>query len=532
MIKRGKFYAPPPSDGRDVRQLFAYAVEKGLGQPVDEEGVPSGQWTPETLAEAISKIDHPDAHVDLRTVQYWFQMSNQRNISSTNCRWLARIFGCGEADAVSDWQSALLAARRLFLEIRAHEQPLTTGQVDDEDESPNAALNYPTAQDAQERKSLSIEIQTMAMFSSERALTLPLVVFAGACSLALIALGLNIHSVIYEQDNGILKQVGFLWAPNWTVVFLAVLPTFLAHLIELLRSWREELRPQLLLVLAAPRDVQSWGQRVVEARQSFLVVFFVTVIIASGYNWVVTHLTPLLDGDPGRWPIDWGRIAIVRPEIVSIPAAIAFSGLVFVYNGFTAYLFFTGHVFLLLLKNDFSRIVKGLNRDDAQTNAASIEMIAVTLMDGIFRCNALGIVITIMMKLQSDFLLSSNTNIVDWLRADILMTFGQEVTVVRDPITRAIPPGSLYSFLCVLAIVGTFVLCQAKIRHELSRIGLGWSGRWKSPWTSMNSSMLFLVLSYFSIGVVPGFSVLVLLSLLLTVYLVSKPLKYVPMSVA
>lgn len=534
MIKRGKFYAPPPSDGKDIKQLFAYAVEKGIGQPVDEEGVPKDQWTPEALADAISMIDHADASANIRTVQYWFDTTNDRNISPNNCRWLARIFGCGDPDAISDWQTALLAARRLFLEKRSKKietTTLTTGDGEPRSYQTTEPNPSPLAS-AEKPRRFSIARQTEAMFSSESSLTLPLVVFTGACALALIAFGLNIHSVVYSPPSGIPRQVGFLWAPNWTIVFLAVLPMFLAYLIELLRCWKEEWRPRLLIVPRSPMDVRSWDRGVVKARHSFWVVFFVTVIVASGYNWIATHLIPLLDGDPGRWPIDWGRIAIVQPELVSIPATITFSGLVFLYNGFTAYLFFTGHVFLHLLKNDFALIAKELELQDARGSEHNIQFVAVTLMNGIFRCTALGIVITLMMKLQSAFLQSGSTNIVEWLRADFLTALGQDVTVIRGTEATSIPPGYVYSFLCVLAIVGTFGSAQARIRYELGRLNISPKGKWRTPWSDMNIAMTLLVLSYFAIGLVPGFSILVLLTLTLTVYLVSKPVRREPLVLA
>lgn len=526
MIKRGKFYAPPPNDGKDIKQLFAYAVEKGIGQPVDEEGVPKDQWTPEALADAISIIDHPDASANIRSVQYWFDMKNDRNISPNNCRWLARIFGCGDADAISDWQTALLAARRLFLEKRTNKVE-TTPKATSEGGSGHQTIepNPTPVAAAEEPKRFSIARQTEAMFSSESSLTLPLVVFTGACALALIAFGLNIHSVVYSPPSGIPRQVGFLWAPNWTIVFLAVLPMFLAYLIELMRCWKEEWRPRLLTVPSSPINVRTWDRGLVKARHSFWVTFFVTVIVASGYNWIATHLLPLLDGDPGRWPIDWGRIAIVQPDRVSIPATITFTGLVFLYNGLTAYLFFTGHVFLLLLKNDFALIAKELELQDARGSETNVQFIAVMLMNGIFRCTALGIAITLMMKLQSSFLQSGSTNIVEWLRADFLMALGQDVTATRGSEATSIPPGYIYSFLCVLAIVGTFGNAQASIRYELGRLGITPKGKWRTPWSAMNIAMTLLVLSYFAIGLMPGFSILVLLTLILTVYLVSKPVR-------
>ena len=64
------------------------------------------------------------------------------------------------------------------------------------------------------------------------------------------------------------------------------------------------------------------------------------------------------------WPMDWGRIAIVKPDQISIPSAIIFSALVFTYNGFAAYLFFAGHIFMHLMKSDFVLIMKSIEFDN------------------------------------------------------------------------------------------------------------------------------------------------------------------------
>ena len=72
MIKRGRLYEPPPTGERDIKELLQYAVDRGIGQLVDSNGVPKNKWTPTSMADAIALIDHPDADVDVRTVQYWF----------------------------------------------------------------------------------------------------------------------------------------------------------------------------------------------------------------------------------------------------------------------------------------------------------------------------------------------------------------------------------------------------------------------------------------------------------------------------
>ena len=282
MEVNGKFYLPPPKEELDVRQLFAYAVSQSAGQPVDELGLPKGQWTPESLANAISSIDHPDAHIELRSVQYWFQTDSTRNISLSSCKWLARIFGCEHPDYVVKWQKALMAGRSLHAQKRPGQTATPPIDPGTKEQVIGPVVNV--------RRGLLKT--TEAMFASDSTLTLPLVIFTGACALALVAFTLNIHSVIFAPPAGPSRQVGFLWAPNWTIVFIAILPLFLAHMVELMRRWKTEWRPKLDAHLPARSKVRSWELGLNKSVWSFRITFFITVLIASLFNWITTHLLP------------------------------------------------------------------------------------------------------------------------------------------------------------------------------------------------------------------------------------------------
>lgn len=85
MEKNGKFFIAPPKDGRDFKELFKDLAAAGAGRPLDSDGFPSGPWTPELLAEAISQIDSNHVGVDLRTVQLWFQENDKGVTAFTVC---------------------------------------------------------------------------------------------------------------------------------------------------------------------------------------------------------------------------------------------------------------------------------------------------------------------------------------------------------------------------------------------------------------------------------------------------------------
>lgn len=121
MLNNEKFFLPPPNDGSDFKELFKRVAAAGAGRPLGSDGFPAGPWTPELLAEAISQIDSNKVGVDLRTVQLWFQ-ENDKGISTANIRWLARICGCDDPKATSEWQMELSGAQsRLTAKKRRQE---------------------------------------------------------------------------------------------------------------------------------------------------------------------------------------------------------------------------------------------------------------------------------------------------------------------------------------------------------------------------------------------------------------------------
>ena len=528
MIKNGKYFVTPPDAESDFKRLFQQMAAAGAGRPADKDGFPVGQWTPELLADAISKIDANCDGIDLRTVQHWFQ-ENDKGISADNIRWLARIFGCGDPEASNLWQVELsLANRRLAAERKKRKSSISSQSsytdVLQQVRPDQSRAGEPSTVAERRRARVNPARQTEALFTGESSMALPLVVFIGASALGLISFTLNIHSIVFATEIGPSKQIGFLWAPNWTITFLTVLPLFLALVIDVLRCWKEEWRIRMEEFSDPTFPAVSWDQRVTAASYTFWATLVVTVIIASGYNWVATHLIPLLNGDPGNWAVDWGRIAIFRPDLISLYGAILFTGLVFLYNGFTAYVFFSGLIFLHLIKHDYVYLVKGLVGRPKEASNPVVEHIGFSLITGIFRCASLGIFITILMKLQSSYLQSNSTDIVGWLAADFLSPFSGEDSAESEYSSFGTAPGSYYSFFCLLAITGTFANASFVIGRVLERLSkLHSRSRYLLPWVLMNGSVALLVACYFLTGVLPGFTIFLLFSMLFSAYLFAMP---------
>ncbi len=216
--KNGKIFVDPPKDGSDFKELFKRLAAAGAGRPLDSEGFPQGPWTPELLAEAISEIDSNRIGVDLRTVQLWFQ-ENDKGISAANIRWLARIFGCDDPEATSEWQKELseaqsrLAAKRRDLK-KSGTAPMS--QVPDlalaeaNRELPAVVYAAECVESVTRKPRFSLAGASEGFFTSGSPLNLPSSIFAGSSALGFLSFLIGIHSATYSRPDGVVKQVGFL----------------------------------------------------------------------------------------------------------------------------------------------------------------------------------------------------------------------------------------------------------------------------------------------------------------------------------
>ena len=299
LIKNGKYFVRPEGDDSDFKVLFKRLAAAGAGRPVDEDGFPRGPWMPDLLAEAISQFEANRAGVDLRTVQFWFQ-DNERGISADNIRWLARVFGCDDPEATSAWQAELSASQmRLTAKRRGARRTKARGgsealdaqrPVADTVASQSNALGQPVV--AQERNQFSLARTSQALFSRTSPLDLPASVFAGAVALQFVSYFLGIHSVTYTRADGVTKQVGLLWAPNWTFLFMVFLPLFLTFVAEILAFWKQEGRPGLLANAGGGERTDSWEKKVEASAYTYWAVLLICVGFAGLFQWINVEVFP------------------------------------------------------------------------------------------------------------------------------------------------------------------------------------------------------------------------------------------------
>ncbi|MER8929514.1 hypothetical protein NKI34_26655 [Mesorhizobium sp. M0700] len=513
MFRNGKLFLPPPRDGSDFKELFKRLAAAGAGRLLGKDGFPAGPWTPELLAEAISQIDSNQVGVDLRTVQLWFQ-ENEKGISTTNIRWLARIFGCDDPVATSEWQMELSAAQsRLSAKRRkrnragssiAQEIPDTalTATFDYETDSP-AELTRDTDAKGPSRR-FSLARKSEAFFSRGSPLNLPASVFAGVTALGFLSYLTGIHSVTYGRADGVVKQVGFLWTANWTFVFMVFLPLFFAFVTELVTFWKDEGRPKLIAQGDKMESDEAWARSVQASSYSYWAVFLICVMFAGLFQWIGVSLIPLLKGG-GNYATDWGSLAIVRPEVISVPEAVVFTGLAYLYMCLCFYLFFVGLILLYTVIHDLWRIGEAAsNRVDYQRELHDASL---RVMRAIFRCTVLGLLIAIVMKLQSAYLTSRGENIVAWLVGDMSSAF-----YGRNDVSAGISYRRPTHFSSLLIAISTCVV------FLYGSIRLGVERRLCMSLWRMSAIVALLVAGYLLIDAFAGFSILLGVGVLFAIY--------------
>lgn len=522
----------PPRDGSDFKELFQRLYSTGAGRKVDTEGIPIGSWTPELLAEEITTIDKRGNGVDLRTVQLWLG-DNNNGISPDSIRLLARIFGCNDPDAISAWQAELTASKLRWdakRKARSNSVASHSKKTADEITSKPTKENIPISVVPAEMKKRSFALKLEALYTSNSALNLPAMVWTGCVFLAFLAYITGVHSVTYSPMPGLDKQVGFLWAPNWTVLELFVLPLFLFLVSQMMSFWKKAGRTTLGRADGQSELIGNWEETVTQFSASHWLSFFVCAFIVFAVQWTGVHLKAYMNGDVGTLMVDWNVISLVRPDVISVPEGIFISGMTFLYTAFICFLFLTGLLFLFTVAHDYFEVCGASDEAAENFGTPAQRSIGVRLMYSLFRCAILGIFLSTCVKLQTAYLVSDGANIFAWLGADALHALGADIEQPGSLHQRSVTHFSSFVLLFVTCTVFCFGFVQiyrvverplkseSPVASTAAATLIEKPDDHHVPWLKMLSVIAINAIGFVLIDQFSGFSILLVLGVLIALY--------------
>jgi hypothetical protein len=520
LIKNKKFFVPPQEYDLDLKALLRLLVAAGAGRPVDRGGMPSGPWTADLLADAISALDDTGAGVDLRTVQHWLQ-DNARGIRPENIRWLARIFGCDDPEATSQWQRELSLAQDRLVRIRRSKASTLAPGLAPADGTKIIIQTWPghSTPEPNLKKPDGFRIGRWSerLFSNQSPLMLPAFVWAGWIVLGFIAYILGLHDVTYRATDSVEKQVGFFWAPNWTVLELGILPLFLTVVSSALGHWKEQ-RKFLARLADQSGETCDWQQRVDAFRPLLMIACGLCFFVVFALQWLGVHLRVLLAGTIGSQIVDWSLIVLVRPELVTVAQTAILSSLAYFYTACICFLFLIGLILMLAIVQDFVALLKNGDASNIiEPHRDVISAVYSVILHRVFKAAILGVWIATCIKVQAVYLLSDGNNILNWLAEDARRSFLLEYEPVNRLGHKALAHFTSFLLLFVTVLVFAIAFVSAYRINRQTGHPLWLQEARPARRFSMPVVIVLLICNFFLVGQFAGFSIVLLASLVVSI---------------
>lgn len=506
---------------------------------MDSEGYADGPWTPESLAEAISAIDGNPEGVELRSVQVWFQ-DNDNGISDANIRWLARVFGCGDPEAASAWQAELKAAKeRLAKERREKKRrqnslPISANGVEVRLETPVPPVEPPApdeigSSDEQTKPpAITLAEKCERMLSGATSLNLQFGYLLVFCGLGLMNYVLGTLSVTYSPQEGLDKQVGFIWAPTLTILPLVALPVFIFFVSNMNTYWQRAGRAKCVSDRVMSINTMSnaaWYAKVNDFSFSFWAIALFSILFVFGFQWAGIYMPIYLSGDNSGVQIDRYLVALVRPEVISIPQAMMLSAVGYMYTASYIAIFMFGLLFSIIVTLDYEDICTTSELEESAVDRAQLRREGQKIVWAVFRVVVFALWLATLVKLQITYLQSDSKDFVTWLWIDAAIAFGASVTPNGWLDNNSVSHFTTFMMMAVTVMI--FIVCVVKMRSIFDRLALYDSDypftRDKRAITSMFLVIILLSGNLVLVGRINGFSVMLAASALATVYVLAGP---------
>lgn len=490
LIKNNKYFYRPNETDDDIKELLIRLAAIGAGRPVDSEGMPVSSWTAETLTEALAEVSDDDSTLDIRSVQHWFQ-SNERGISSGNIQKLAQIFGCDDPVAVGDYRVLLTRANaRLATKRKLAKKSVV--------HSLGSAVK-----EIKHIKRGIAEVVIDNLVGKVSVFTLPSFVAMGNIFLIFFAFTLDLHDARYRTAIGP-KQVGLLWAPNWTLIEFIFLPLFLIGVHQVYNYWNDWVRSLSMSYV----DFSKYEVIRRKILNSHNLILWTIVIICIGivfvYQWFGIYFHSFSNDDIGKLAVSWILLPLVADGYSLNYLHYVISFLAFFYTGLICFLYLLCLLVLQVIVQNFVAALPTLFsfRELNERNNGEVHCISERLISIYYVCGTVGILIPICIRIDYVYLQSDAANIFLWLLAD----FQSLWTVGDSALSGQKSMASISSLLLYWITVASFAFCFIKLFIVRSRYSANAS--YFSTWFSVLAitSLGFLLICFPLIGMINGFT--------------------------
>ena len=231
------------------------------------------------------------------------------------------------------------------------------------------------------------------------------------------------------QFNG--KQVGQLYAPNWTLVYVVLFPPFLglsAILAQRFNLALAEIARRRIVVdpigneVPIPTLLGAWHASLQQVSFTLWGLLIVIVIYES-WEWSTTIFHPLRDHNVGNSPVDWTIVAATSAGTTTgtptFLASVIFSFFSYLYMASTLFIYLS----TLVYQTAFSSFVNTLANPNGAFRLVlrdlSIGERLANVGTYVFWSCVLGLCAGFMMRLQAIYLQSDHKLVTDLFLADL-----------------------------------------------------------------------------------------------------------------
>ena len=246
------------------------------------------------------------------------------------------------------------------------------------------------------------------------------------------------------------KEIGFLFAPNWTIVYLVLFPLYLSVFSVLAGRCRlalTDLSDARILVDSNGSPVlhatilAAWNRALKDISPVMWLIMMLVAVSTLG-QWIYVSVVPLMTGKIGNAAIDWGTLTIVQPEKANWWATIFFSTACYAYMGVALFIYLAILIYAATFAVFLNRLADQSGRFNLVFRSSILSQRLSGIVTSVYICVIFGIGAAIAMRMQAEYIQSGYSLITDLWFSDVISAFHWivgDVTTVQPPQLFQIP---------------------------------------------------------------------------------------------